>query len=180
MFFSPSTNAHLKYHLGAGSGLFTRKPIEKGSCVCIYTGKVLRTVEAIRREDKSYLMRLGPQVYVDPCDDYTVLGRYVNDPRNRLLHNVVFDKRPDEQCAHIVAKRDIAAGEEIFADYGRWYWLAKTPTKLERLLVWYHLTVCVSLSVHDIDSNKMIWYECVYTKDDRGKHVGRVSGVHWE
>lgn len=119
--------------LDAGLGLFTRESIAKGSCVCIYTGKVLRTIEAIRLKDKTYLMRLGPQVYVDPCDDKTVLGRYINDPRNRLLHNVVFDKRPDEQCAHVIAKRDIAAGEEIFADYGRWYWLQKKATRLEKL-----------------------------------------------
>ncbi|CAF0807442.1 unnamed protein product [Rotaria sordida] len=118
---------------GAGSGLFTRTPIAKGSCVCIYRGKILRTIEAIRLKDKSYLMRLGPQVYVDPCDDKTVLGRYINDPRNRLLQNVVFDKRPEEQCAYVIAKRDIATGEEIFADYGRWYWLTKTPTRLEKL-----------------------------------------------
>ncbi|CAF0971115.1 unnamed protein product [Adineta steineri] len=118
---------------GAGCGLFTRIPISKDSCVCIYTGKVLRTIDAIRLEDKSYLMRLGPQVYVDPCDDTTVLARYINDPRNRLLQNVIFDKRPDEQCAYIIAKRDIAAGEEIFADYGRWYWLKKTPTRLDKL-----------------------------------------------
>jgi hypothetical protein len=108
-------------------------PIAKGSCVCIYTGKVLRTIDAIRLQDKSYLMRLGPQVYVDPCDDKTVLGRYINDPRNRLLQNVVFDKRPDEQCAYVIAKRNIAAGEEIFADYGRWYWLQKTSTRLEKI-----------------------------------------------
>jgi SET domain-containing protein len=120
-------------YLGAGSGLFTLMAIAKGTCVCIYTGKVLRTIDAIRLEDKSYLMRLGPQVYVDPCDDKTVLGRYINDPRNKLLQNVVFDKRPDEQCAYIVAKRDIAAGEEIFADYGRWYWLRKTPTRLDKI-----------------------------------------------
>lgn len=119
--------------LGAGSGLFTRVPIAKGACVCIYTGRVLRTVDAIRLKDKTYLMRLGPQVYVDPCDDETVLGRYINDPRNRFLQNVVFDKRPEEQCAYVVAKRDIAVGEEIFADYGRWYWLTKKPTRLEKL-----------------------------------------------
>ena len=124
---------NIYFILGAGSGLFTRVPIAKGTCVCIYTGKVLRTVDAIRLTDKSYLMRLGPQVYVDPCEDATVLGRYINDPRNRLLQNVVFDKRPDEQCAYINAKRDIAAGEEIFADYGRWYWLRKSSTRLERL-----------------------------------------------
>ncbi|CAF3336303.1 unnamed protein product [Rotaria sp. Silwood1] len=107
--------------------------IAKGSCVCIYKGKTLRTIDAIRLKDKSYLMRLGPQVYVDPCDDETILGRYINDPRNRLLQNVIFDKRPEEQCAYVIAKRDIAAGEEIFADYGRWYWLTKTPNRLEKL-----------------------------------------------
>lgn len=131
-----SLNSHsMRVFAGAGSGLFTRSSIPKDSRVCTYTGQVLRTVDAIRLEDKTYLMRLGPQVYVNPAEDTTLLGRYINDPRNRLLHNVAFDKRPDEQCAYVVAKRDIAAGEEIFADYGRWYWLGKTPTRLDRLPV---------------------------------------------
>jgi hypothetical protein len=33
---------------------------------------------------------------------------------------VEFQKRTTEQCALVVALRDIAIGEEIFVDYGKW------------------------------------------------------------
>ena len=41
-----------------------------------------------------------------------------------------FDKRPEEYCAHVTALRDIMDGEELFADYGRWYWLSLNPIRL--------------------------------------------------
>jgi hypothetical protein len=43
---------------------------------------------------------------------------------------VFFDKRSDEGCAYVIAKRDIMIGEELFADYGRWYWLSLKPMRL--------------------------------------------------
>jgi SET domain-containing protein len=43
---------------------------------------------------------------------------------------VKFDKRPEEQCALVIALRDIEKGEELFVDYGRWYWLKKKPSRL--------------------------------------------------
>ena len=56
--------------------------------------------------------------------------RYINDCRNPAGYNVFFDKRPEENCAHVRALRDIMVGEELFADYGRWYWLSLNPTRL--------------------------------------------------
>ena len=41
-----------------------------------------------------------------------------------------FEKRPEEACAYVLANRDIMAGEELFADYGRWYWLSLKATRL--------------------------------------------------
>ena len=43
---------------------------------------------------------------------------------------MTFDKRLDEKCAYVVAIRDILPGEELFVDYGRWYWIGKKPVKL--------------------------------------------------
>ncbi len=37
-----------------------------------------------------------------------------------MLHNVVFVKKPEELRADVVAVRDIAPGEELYVDYGRW------------------------------------------------------------
>lgn len=117
---------------GAGLGLFAGRRFVRGEVVCKYAGNVLRTVEAIRLKDKSYLMRLGPQVYVDAGPRLEVAARYINDCRNPLLFNVAFDKRPDQQCALVVATRDLDEGEEIFANYGKFYWVpGSSPTRLE-------------------------------------------------
>lgn len=61
---------------------------------------------------------------------FNSLCRYINDCRNPAGYNVFFDKRPDEGCAYVIAKRDIMIGEELFADYGRWYWLSLKPMRL--------------------------------------------------
>ncbi len=46
-------------------GLFANQKIIQGEIICKYTGDIHRTVPALRLKDKSYLMRLGEQVYVD-------------------------------------------------------------------------------------------------------------------
>ena len=74
-------------------------------------------------EDKSYLMRLGEGVFVDARTHYEVHARYINDCRDKRVHNVSFDKRPSEQRALVVASRPIAAGDELYASYGPLYWL---------------------------------------------------------
>lgn len=56
--------------------------------------------------------------------------RYINDCRNPAGYNVSFDKRSDEGCAYVIANRDIMVGEELFVDYGRWYWLNSKPIRL--------------------------------------------------
>jgi len=108
----------------AGDGLYVTQDVSKGSIVCVYTGELYTTHDAMRLEDKSYLMRLGAQTYVDAKNDMNILARYINDCRHALLYNVHFDKRPDDKCAHVVALRDIKAGEELFVDYGWKYWLS--------------------------------------------------------
>jgi len=45
-------------------------------------------------------------------------------------YNSFFFKSPLENCAWVISLRDIIPNEEIFADYGRWYWIGKTPSKL--------------------------------------------------
>eukprot|EP01031_Cornospumella_fuschlensis_P031359 gene31359-37899_t len=111
-------------------GLFATSKVSRNETICKYFGKVLRTVEAMRLDDKSYLMRLGEQCYVDAREDLSCYARYINDCINPRKWNVRFDKRPSEQCAYVIALRDIEPGEELFADYGRWYWLKKCPAKL--------------------------------------------------
>ena len=114
------------------SGLFASKAFKQGDVICIYTGVVYRTAEALKLADKSYLMRLGEQCYIDarqygptgvgstPC-----LARYINDCINPAGYNVHFDKSPSTlpyPCTYVLAKRDINKNEELFADYGKRYW----------------------------------------------------------
>jgi hypothetical protein len=104
------------------NGLFVTKHYGQGDVVCIYTGRVYRTSPAQALADKSYLMRIGEQCYIDaresgwapevaeedaknkenvhdsslypPC-----IARYINDSINPAGHNVVFEKFP-LPCPH--------------------------------------------------------------------------------
>ncbi|CAM9585632.1 unnamed protein product [Discosporangium mesarthrocarpum] len=114
----------------AGMGLFTLESVGKGDVICEYTGDHLVTRDAIRKTNKSFLMRLGPQVYVDAMNHQEVLARYINDCRNSRFYNAKFEKIPEQKKALVVATRRIRGGEEIFADYGRWYWLSSEPVIL--------------------------------------------------
>eukprot|EP00611_Tribonema_gayanum_P011116 TRINITY_DN21267_c0_g1_i1.p1 TRINITY_DN21267_c0_g1~~TRINITY_DN21267_c0_g1_i1.p1 ORF type:complete len:162 (-),score=24.34 TRINITY_DN21267_c0_g1_i1:361-798(-) len=119
---------------GAGLGLFTLGSRKAGEHICIYTGTHLGLRDALRCKDKAYLMRLGPRCYVDAAGDghADVMARYINDCRNPAGFNVTFDKQPGASPPHavVVALRDIDAGEELFVDYGRWYWAALNPQRL--------------------------------------------------
>ena len=75
-------------------------------------------------------MRLGEQCYIDAKDCPDVLARFINDCITPGGWNVEFQKRPEECCADIIATRDIAAGEEIFVNYGKWYWAKLKPTRV--------------------------------------------------
>ncbi|KAF4316230.1 hypothetical protein BBO99_00007541 [Phytophthora kernoviae] len=88
-------------------------------------GVVYSNQEAWKLSDKSYLMKLGNGKYVDALHSPEVLARYINDCRGRRGgFNVYFDKRPQDGKAQVVALRDVQAGEELYVDYGRMYWLA--------------------------------------------------------
>ena len=101
-----------------------------GEIVTCYVGEKLPTSVAIRRTDKAYLMRLGPNCYVDSRYSPLSLARYINDCRTPSGHNVKFLKSKLEGCAWVIASRNIHRGEELFVDYGRWYWVTIKPIKL--------------------------------------------------
>ena len=46
-------------------GLYTRRTRREGEIVGMYVGDKLKTAQALRLQDKSYLMRLGEQSYVN-------------------------------------------------------------------------------------------------------------------
>ncbi len=108
---------------GAGLGLITSIPRKAGDLICIYRGKCLRTRDAMKTSDKRYLMRLGSQSYVDAKHCIHNPARYINDCRNENGYNVEFLKVPEEGIARVVATRDVEAGDELYARYGKFYWL---------------------------------------------------------
>ncbi len=69
-------------------------------------------------------MRLGPQSYVDAKHCIHNPARYINDCRNENGYNVEFLKIPEEGITRVVATRDVEAGHELYARYGKFYWLA--------------------------------------------------------
>lgn len=77
-------------------------------------------------------MRLGQQKYVDAKWCPFIYARYINDCRNNTYYNVEFAKCPDEGIAQVIAIKDIHVGDEIYVDYGKWYWAGcdVKPTKL--------------------------------------------------
>lgn len=106
----------------AGKGLFANNEFQTGDIIVCYSGVIYDTNTAIKLQDKSYLMRLGPKLYVDARESPLILARYINDCRNVAGYNVIFDKIESKKCAMVRATRPIYKGEEIFVDYGKWYW----------------------------------------------------------
>ncbi|OQS07026.1 hypothetical protein THRCLA_20233 [Thraustotheca clavata] len=115
----------------AGNGLFALQSFGAGDVVCVYHGDILTTREALQVEDKSYLMRLGKGVYIDARDHPDVIARYINDCRSKGVHNVAFEKDPIKKRAIVRAIRPIAPNEELYVNYGTWYWLAYNMTHKE-------------------------------------------------
>lgn len=56
-------------------GLFAKRRFEKEEIICVYSGNLVRTREAMRMEDKTYLMRVGEQCYIDANHHLDVLAR---------------------------------------------------------------------------------------------------------
>jgi SET domain-containing protein len=113
---------------GAGKGLFTDKPIRKGTRVVEYTGEIITLAEY---EERTQNDRYGYLLYVDKdhcIDAYRcrgALARYANDAKGiyrkkGLFNNCKYDivgKR-----GYIVAFRNIPAHAEILVGYGKSYW----------------------------------------------------------
>ena len=114
----------------AGKGLFPKVMIAPGDTIGPYTGIVLTDEE------------VNSQPYVDSeyvlwvCKDHNIVGegpkanyvRYINhhdDPNCRIVTSTRWKK------ARIEAITEIHPGEEIFIDYGPYYWEFFTDRKAE-------------------------------------------------
>ena len=115
----PPTQKNINFSM---LGLFSNKKIKCNDIICQYNGKYLNTKDALQLNDKSYLMRIGEQCYIDASQSPHCIARYINDCKSTSGYNVRFEKSLNEKCAWVVAIRDIEPNEELFANYGKFYW----------------------------------------------------------
>ena len=110
----------------AGNGVFTEVAIPKGAYLGAYTGEFITEDEFRRRSRENrwqYMMglldcakpRTGGIVTIDGIQG-NVFTRMNYAPAE--LQNVKFEKTCEAPFVRIVALRDIAAGEELWVDYG--------------------------------------------------------------
>jgi len=106
---------------GIGKGLFTKQTLYKGDTIGYYTGTIITDddAESPKYIDSKYLLYI--------CKDWWICGegkksnytRFINHskkPNARLVTSVRW------KTARFEALRTIAAGSEIFFDYGKDYW----------------------------------------------------------
>jgi SET domain-containing protein len=110
---------------GAGQGLFTIKPIAKGTRIVEYKGKV-RTWKEVEFEDSNYyIFYVNENHVIDGGSNKKSIARYINDAKGitkvkGLTNNADFVV--DGLKVFVEAKKDIPAGAEIFVGYGKEYW----------------------------------------------------------
>ena len=137
-------------------GLFANIDFAENEEIGTYYGDILKTTDAIKLKDKSYLMRLGEQCYVNANENYLSCEmRYINDCRNPAGYNVKFIKCPELCLAKVITLRPIKRHEEMFVNYGKFYWIGATitPTRLSfRELHQLKLICCQSDSESNTES----------------------------
>lgn len=120
-----------------GMGLFAGKAYRRGDRIIEYTGEVLNEQEFEARYGKEdlgkYVLRATRRCFIDARDpSKSGPARYVNDcrrcdkkdgscPGNNLRAQV----QPVSKKAFLYATKAIAAGDELFWNYGNEYWKKK-------------------------------------------------------
>lgn len=112
----------------SGKGLFTTKPISKGSKVIEYRGEIINWKEyekRVERDEDGYLFFVNKNVCIDAFNTPQYKARYANDAEGlsqvkKYKNNCSYETEGNK--CYIVAQRDIKAGEEIFVSYTKEYW----------------------------------------------------------
>lgn len=110
----------------SGKGLFTKKPIPKGTPIVEYKGKISDWENANHEDGNNpYIFYVNRNHVIDALKRLRALARYANDglglKRVKGVTNnssyITKGKR-----VFIKATKDIPAGSEILVDYGKDYW----------------------------------------------------------
>jgi len=112
----------------AGLGLYTTRPIKKGTKIIEYKGEIIEWKEYMKRVDRNedgYLFYISRKRCIDAFPTPQYKARYANDAQGMVrlkgLKNNSDYEIIDNKC-FIVSTRDIDAGEEIFVSYTKEYW----------------------------------------------------------
>ena len=122
---------------GAGKGLFTKKPIAKGTRIVEYKGKITTWKEVNDDNGKNgYIYYINRNHVIDAKPLPKTFGRYANDANGlKKLKSLKNNARyvVDNLRVYIEAVKDIPAGGEIFVRYGKEYWdVIRHNIKLQR------------------------------------------------
>lgn len=97
-----------------GNGVFTLKACEAGEALMIIAGEAIDGAECERREDEEhnvYIFYNGDDCYIDAAGTEKI--RFIN----HSCHPNAFIHERDGETLYLVARRAIAAGEELTIDY---------------------------------------------------------------
>jgi SET domain-containing protein len=111
---------------GAGKGLFTKKPIPKGTRIVEYRGKI-STWKDVNHDDgnNGYIYYVNRNFVLDAHLDKTAIARYANDARGiGRVKGIVNNSQyvTEGNRVFIEAAKDIPANGEILVSYGPEYW----------------------------------------------------------
>ena len=109
----------------AGKGLFTSKPVKKGTRIVEYRGKITTWKKAkLDPGDNPYIFYVN-RVHVIDAKPSRAKARYANDASGlSRVKGITNNSRyiEDGVKVFIEAKKDIPAGSEILVGYGKDYW----------------------------------------------------------
>ncbi len=112
----------------SGFGLFTLKPIKKGSVITPYLGKIV-SPEIYDVSDSTYGIQLNKKEILDGQSTQSSLGRWSNSCRAGNVRkkqckgqNAKLSGNSRTKTASVKANKNIKAGEEIFVSYGKSFW----------------------------------------------------------
>ena len=110
----------------AGKGLFTTKPIKKGTRIVEYKGRIKTWKDASREDvENPYIFYVKRDHVIDAKPYKKAKARFANDAKGlKKIKGVVNNAKYVEDGLRVFleAKMDIPAGAEILVDYGKEYW----------------------------------------------------------
>ena len=110
----------------AGKGLFTTKPIKKGTRIAEYKGRITTWKDVSHEEGSNpYIFYVKRNHVIDARPYKKAKARFANDAKGLkkikgIINNAQYVE--DGLRVFIEAKKDIPAGAEILVDYGKEYW----------------------------------------------------------